>query len=93
MRKKSKNWLNRENQKKNNRKKQTVKKNRLKFWKNRPVRFYKHETEKTEPNPNRKNQKKPSQTRKTEPKLSQIEKTESNRFELVFVLKNWTKPN
>ena len=29
-------------------------KNRLKFWKNRPVWFYKPETEKTEPNPNRK---------------------------------------
>ena len=43
-------------------------------------RFYKPETEKTEPNPNRirAKPKKPSQTRKTEP----------NRFEPVFVLKN-----
>jgi len=39
----------------------------VQFW------FYKLETEKTEPNPNRK-------------------KTEPNRFELVFVLKNWTEP-
>jgi hypothetical protein len=39
-------------------------------------RFYKPETEKTEPNPNHK--KKPSQTKK---------KTEPNQFEPVFVLK------
>jgi hypothetical protein len=59
-------------------------------------RFYKSETEKTEPNPswkktkpNRKktesNRKKPS---KTELKPSQTEKTEPNRFEQIFVLKN-----
>jgi hypothetical protein len=44
------------------------------------VWFYKPKTEKnrTEPNPNRK---KPSQT----------EKTKSNRFELVFVIKNLTE--
>jgi hypothetical protein len=44
-----------------------VKKNRLKFKKNIPVRFwfYKPKTEKTEPNPNRKKpEKKPSQTGK-----------------------------
>jgi hypothetical protein len=44
------------------------------------VRFYMPETEKTEPNPNRR---KPSQTEKTDP----------NRFEPVFVLKtnrNWS---
>ena len=49
------------------------------------VRFYKSETEKTEPK-----QKKPSQTKKTKPKLkkpSQTRKTELNRFEPVFVLK------
>jgi hypothetical protein len=44
--------------------------------------FYKPKTEKTEPNPNQKNQKKPSQTKKTE----------SNRFEPVFILKNQIKP-
>jgi len=53
-------------------------KNRLKFIKNRLVRFrfYKPETEKTEPKPKKigKNQVKP-------------EKTEPNRFEPVFVLK------
>jgi hypothetical protein len=57
-----------------------VKKNQLKFLKNRPVRFYKHEIEKTELNPNRK---KLSQTGK---KLSQ------NRVKPVFILKNQTKP-
>jgi hypothetical protein len=52
---------------KNNPKNRTVKKNllnRLEFWKNRSVRFwfYKRETKKTEPNPNRKkSEKKPSQ--------------------------------
>jgi hypothetical protein len=65
-RKQKKNWKN-----------QTVKKNRLKFWKNRPVWFYKPEIKKTEPNQNRKNPEKPSQTRKTEP----------SRFEPVFILK------
>ena len=51
--KKSKNWLNRENRKKNNWNNWTVKKNQLnrfKFWKNWPVRFYKPETEKTKLN-------------------------------------------
>jgi len=50
---------------KNNRKNRTVKKNQLKFWKNRPVwfRFYKPETEKT------KSEKKPSQTGKNRVKI------------------------
>jgi len=58
-------------------------------------RFYKPKIKKTEPNPNRKklektepNRKKPRQNRV---KPSQTEKIESNRFELVFVLK--TEPN
>jgi hypothetical protein len=75
---------------KNNLKSRTVKQNRLKFWKNRPVwfRFYKLETK---PNPNRKKSKnKPSQIGK---KPSQTKKTEPNRFEPVFVLKNQTEPN
>ena len=69
----------------------------VRFW------FYKPETEKTKSNLNRKKpEKKPSQTRKTElnrknrakpektkPKPSPIE---TNRFELVFILKNWTEP-
>jgi len=46
-------------------------------------RFYKPETEKTEPNPYKKTRKKPSQTKKTE----------SNQFEPVSVLKNQTEPN
>jgi len=61
----------------------------VRFW------FYKPETEKTEPNQNKKKtRKKPSQTEKIEPnwkKSSQIKKTEANRFELVFVQKNRTK--
>jgi hypothetical protein len=70
-------------EKKNNRKNRIVK-NRLKFWKNRPVRFwfYKPETKKTEPN-----QKNRAKLEKTEQKPSQIElkpsqtkKTEPNRF-------------
>jgi len=74
--------------KKNNRKNQTVKKNQLKFWKNRPVwfRFYKPETEK-----NRGKPKKPSQTEKPSqaglnlfcPKKSN--RTETSRFEPVLV--------
>ena len=75
--------------KKNNWKNRIVKKNRLKFWKNRLVwfRFYKSKTKKTKPNPNKK---KPSQIIK---KPSQIKKTEPNRFEPVFVLKNRTEPD
>jgi hypothetical protein len=60
--------------------------NRLKFWKNRPVRFgfgfinlKPKKPKRTEPK-----RKKPSQTGK---KPSQNEKTEPNRFEPVFVLK------
>jgi hypothetical protein len=74
--------------KKITKKKQNHEKNRLKFWKNLPVRFwfYKSKTEKTEPNPNRKKPKKIEPNRK---KLSQ------NRAMPVwtgFVLKNRTKP-
>jgi hypothetical protein len=74
-----------------------VKKNRLnwlEFLKNRPVRFHKPETEKTEPNrtqtektePNRKNQAKPEKTK--------LYRTGTGRFEPVFVLKklNQTEP-
>jgi hypothetical protein len=52
-------------------------------------RFYKPETEKTEPRP-KKTEPKPSRTKKTEPKPSQTKKTEPNRFEpvLVFFKKN-----
>jgi len=59
------------------------------------VRFYKPETEKIKPNPNKKNRKKISQIEKTEPnrkKPSQTRKTKPNQFEHVFVLKNRTKP-
>ena len=94
--------------KKNNWKNRTVKKNQLKFWKNRPVwfQFYKPETEK-----NRGKPKKPSQTEKPNqaglnlfcPKKSN--RTETSRFEPVLVFfqkkkidlvtffdKNWTEP-
>jgi len=65
---------------KNNRKNRT-KKNRLNFWKNRPVRFYKQKTKKTEPNWNRqKTEPKPSQTGKTEPKPRKPSQTGLNRF-------------
>jgi hypothetical protein len=52
--------------------------NRLEFLKNQPVRFwfYKPETEKTKPNPNKKNRAKP---RKTEKKTrAKREKTKPN---------------
>jgi hypothetical protein len=62
---------------KNNRKNRAVKKNRLKFWKNQPVRFYKPKTEKTKPNPNRK---------KTEP-------NRKNRVKLVWTDSCPKKPN
>jgi hypothetical protein len=77
---------------KNNWKNRIVKKNqlnRLKFWKNRPVRFYKPKTEKTEPNPNRKKTK-PNRKNRVKPvwtgfcpkKLNQIK---TDRFEPVLV--------
>jgi hypothetical protein len=47
--------------------------------------FYKPETEKTEPNSNRK---KNSEKNRVKP-----EKTELNRFEPVFIQKNRTEPN
>jgi hypothetical protein len=56
------------------------------------VRFYKPETEKTEPNQNKKtriNRIKPKNQAKLK-KPSQNKKTKPNRFELVFVQ---TKPN
>jgi len=63
---------------KNNRKNRTVKKKLIKpikFWKNRPVRFYKPKTEKTELNPNRKKTRK-----KTEPNRKKLNQTGLNRF-------------
>jgi hypothetical protein len=63
-------------------KKPNCEKNELKFWKNWPVRFYKPETKKIKPNPDRK---KPSQTGKNRDKPNQ---TGLNRF----VLKNQTEP-
>jgi len=72
--------------------------------KNRSVRFrfYKHKTEKTEPNPNwKKNQKnraklkKPSQNQEKSSQTSQNrakpKKTKPNQFEPIFVLKNITE--
>jgi hypothetical protein len=65
--------------KKTNREKKPIKPIKILKKPTYSVWFYKPETEKTEPNPNRirAKPKKPSQTRKTEP----------NRFEPVFVLK------
>ena len=96
-----KNWknrLNRENQKKSNWKNRTEKKNRLIFWKNRPVRFrfykQKNEPNRTETETDKKpekNRAKPSQNRAKPKKTeSKLKKTEPNRFEPVFALK---KPN
>jgi hypothetical protein len=85
------NWLNWENWKKNNWKNRTVKKKTIKpikILKNRPVRFYKPETEKTEPNPNWKKSEKTEPNRKNRAK---IKKTSQNRAKLVFVKK--TEPN
>lgn len=58
-----------------------MKKNRLKFKKNRPVRFwfYKHETKKIEWNQIQ-TEKKPSQTEKIKPKPKQPSQTRMNRF-------------
>ena len=69
-------------------KKPNHEKNRLKFWKNQPVRFdfgfISLKPNRTELNPNKKKQKK--NRAKT-----QTEKTKPNRFESVFVLKNRTE--
>ena len=68
----------------NNWKNQTVKKNRLKFWKNRPVRFaFGFRSLKL---------KKPI---RTEPKPKKIESNQKNRSKPVwtsFCPKNWTEP-
>jgi hypothetical protein len=80
---------------KNNRKNWIVKKNRLEFWKNQPVRFrfYKTETEKTELNPNRRktepNWKKPSQNQKNRAKPKKLSQIGLNRF---FPKNNRTEP-
>jgi hypothetical protein len=79
VRKKSKNQENRENKKKL--KKPNHEKKSIKILK-KPiglVRFYKSKTEKTELNPNKKNE-------------PYWKKTEPNRFESVFVLKTEPKP-
>jgi hypothetical protein len=77
---------------KNNRKNRTVKKNRLKFWKNRSVWFFKPGTEKTEPNPNptRKNWKKKQSQNRAKPVWTGFcskkpNRTETSRFEPVSV--------
>jgi hypothetical protein len=56
--------------------------NRLKFWKNQPIRFrfYKPKTEKTEPN-----------RTQTEKKPEPNQAKPKNRAKPVFVLKNWTE--
>lgn len=65
-----------------------MKKNQLKFFKNRLVRFYKDKTQKNMKKPNqtgKKNEPKPSQIEITEPKPIQTEKIKSNWFETVSV--------
>jgi hypothetical protein len=63
-------------------KNRTVKKNRLEFLKNRLVRFYKPETEKTKSNRTqiKKNQAKLGKNQAKLEKLSQTEKTSLNQF-------------
>jgi len=81
---------------KNNRKNRTVKKNRLKFWKNWPVRF---DFISLKPNrtQTKKTRKKSSQNQAILKKSSQTKnnqvKTKPNRFESIFFLKNRTKLN
>jgi len=85
MRKKIKKSIKLRKPKKNNKKTESWKKNWLEFSKNQLVRFqfYKFETEKTEPNPNRKKlEKKPSQSRKNP---SKTEKTEPNQTKMVLI--------
>jgi len=65
---------------KNNWKNRTVKKNRLKFWKNWPVRFGFGFISL-----------KPKKLNRTETEKNRA-KTEPNWFEPVFVLKNQTEP-
>ena len=70
--------------------------NRLKFWKNQPVRFgfiskkpKKPNRTESKPEKNRaKTRKNQAKTEKTEPN----QKTEPNRFEPVLALKNRTEP-
>jgi hypothetical protein len=91
--------------KKKNKKNRTVKKNRLKFWKNRPVWFSfgfislkskkpnRTETKKN-PEKTRAKQKKTDPNRKNRAKNKKTEpnrKNRANRFEQVFVKK--TEPN
>ena len=56
-----------------------MKKNRLEFLKNRLVRFYKPETEKTKSNR--------TQIKKNQAKTGKTEPNRKNQFEPVFVLK------
>ena len=53
-------------------------------------RFYKPETEKTEPNRTQAEQKQKNRAKPKKP--SKTKKTEPNRFEPVFVQKNRTEP-
>jgi len=76
MKKKIKKLIKLKKSEKNNCKNRIVKKNWLEFLKNRPVRFYKPETKKTELKPE-----------KTKKKNWKTEKIKPNRFESVFVLK------
>jgi hypothetical protein len=105
VRKKSKNQLNRENWKKNNWKNRIVKKNRLnrlKFWKNRPVRFgfgfISMKPKKTNRTQTQKKQKKPSQTGFCPKKLNRNRSVwtgfgfKKNQFGYFFFYKNQTKP-
>ena len=84
-----KNRLNRENQKKNNQKNWTVKKNRLKFWQNQPVQFGFGFISLKPKKPNRNESKLRSE--KNRAKTESNWKTEPNQFEPVFGLKNRTE--
>jgi hypothetical protein len=81
---------------KNNRKNRTMKKNHLKFWKNRPIRFrfYNPETKKTEPNPNRKKpEKNRAKPEKIKPKPSQNQAKPKNQIKSKLKKKSKPKSN
>jgi len=96
--KKLKNRLNRENRKKIIRKNRTVKKNRLKFWKNRPDRFgfgfislKPKKSNRTETNQAKPKKTEPNRA-KTNPNRKNRAKTEPNQKKTSQTGKNRAKP-
>jgi hypothetical protein len=109
MRKKIKKLIKLKKSEKNNWKNRIVKKNWLEFLKNRPVRFYKPETKKTELKPDKTKKKLKNWKNQTKPiwicfcsKITELKPVGLNRFQFVFFLKtslviffnkNQIKPN